>query len=421
MSATITDPPTLAGRTSLYLGRQPILDRRQELVAFELLFRSGTANAAVFSDDVRATATVITNAFNELGIESVLGPYRGFINLSEALILSDMIEVLPRDKVVLEVLETVHPTQEIAARCAQLRAMGFSLALDDVISADAAFAPLLPSVEVVKIDVKQVAPGALPGIVQHFKANGLSLLAEKVDSRREVDQCLALGFDYLQGYYFAKPEIISGKKLSPSEQTLLNLLGLILSDAEHAAIEEVLKRDAALSINLLRLANSAASGLRQRASTITSAIMLLGRRQLQRWLQLLLYAGEPGHNLPTPLMQLAAARARVMELLAPHTLEEVERELAFTTGVMSLMDTVLKRPLAEILASLPVAAEMKSALLDRGGRLGALLTLCERLEEGDPARVNAALRAFPRIAPRLVNLVQADALRWANALAEPKN
>jgi len=299
--------------------------------------------------------------------------------------------------------------------------MGFSLALDDVISADAAFAPLLPSVEVVKIDVKQVAPGALPGIVQHFKANGLSLLAEKVDSRREVDQCLALGFDYLQGYYFAKPEIISGKKLSPSEQTLLNLLGLILSDAEHAAIEEVLKRDAALSINLLRLANSAASGLRQRASTINSAIMLLGRRQLQRWLQLLLYAGEPGHNLPTPLMQLAATRARVMELLAPHTLEEVERELAFTTGVMSLMDTVLKRPLAEILASLPVAAEMKSALLDRGGRLGALLTLCERLEEGDPARVNAALRAFPRIAPRLVNLVQADALRWANALAEPKN
>jgi EAL and modified HD-GYP domain-containing signal transduction protein len=408
----------LAGRASLYLGRQPILDRRQELVAFELLFRSGTGNAAVFSDDVRATATVIANAFNELGVESVLGPYRGFINLSEALILSDIVEVLPRDKVVLEVLETVRPTPEIAARCAELRAMGFSLALDDVISADAAFAPLLPSVEIIKIDVKQVKPASLPHIVQHFKASGLALLAEKVDSRQEVEACLALGFDYLQGYYFSKPEIISGKKLAPSEQTLLTLLGLILSDAEHGAIEEALKRDAALSINLLRLANSAASGLRQRAATITSAIMLLGRRQLQRWLQLLLYAGEPGHNVPTPLMQLAATRGRMMELLAPHTLAEAERELAFTTGVMSLMDTVLKRPLAEIVASLPVGAEMKSALLDRGGPLGALLTLCERLEEGDPPRVDAALRAFPRIAPRLVNLAQADALRWANALGE---
>ena len=418
MPATIVDPPTLAGRTSLYLGRQPILDRRQELVAFELLFRSGTANAAVFDDDNRATATVISNAFHEIGVESVLGPYRGFINVSESLLLSDTIEVLPRDKVVLEVLETVRPTPEIAARCLQLRDMGFSLALDDVICFDPAFAPLLHAVEIVKIDVSQVEPAALPGVAHRFKARGVSLLAEKVDSRRQVDECLALGFDYLQGYYFARPEIISGKKLAPSKLALLDLLRLLVADVEHGAIEDALKRDAALSIKLLRLVNSAASGLRQRAVTIGSTIMLLGRQQLQRWLQLLIYSGDPGCDLPTPLMQLAATRSRMMELLAPHALEGPSQELAFTTGMMSLMDAALRRPLAELVESLPLPPEMRLALLERGGRLGALLNLCERVEDGDPARVAAALSDFPRMAPRLVNRAQADALRWANAMAE---
>lgn len=421
MLAIPQDPPTLAGRTNLFLGRQPILDRRQELFAFELLFRSGIQNAAVFDDDIKATAVVITNAFNELGVESVLGRYRGFINLTEALLLSDMIELLPRDKVVLEVLETVRPSPRVAARCAQLREMGFSLALDDVSSVNKTFEPLLPAVEFIKIDLKKTAPGALPEIVRHFKARGMALLAEKVDSRKQADECRALGFDYFQGYFFAKPEIISGKKLSPSEMTLLDVLGLVLTDADQPAIEEALKRDAALTMSLLRLANSVASGLRQHAATIGSAIMLLGRRQLQRWLQLLLYASEPGRNLPSPLMQLAATRGRLMELLVTHAVGHDGEDLAFVTGIMSLMDTLLKQPLAEIVASLPVPAEVRQALLERGGRLGALLALCERLEEGDPARISRALALLSGVSVENVNLAQAEALRWANSIAEQGN
>jgi len=415
------DPPTLAGRVNLFLGRQPILDRRQELYAFELLYRSGTRNAAVFDDEIRATATVITNAFNELGVESVLGRYRGFINLTEALLLSDMIELLPRDRVVLEVLETVRPSPTVAARCAQLHDLGFSLALDDVSSVDKTFEPLLPAVEFIKIDLKKTAPGALREIVRHFKARGMALLAEKVDSRTQAAECLALGFDYFQGYFFAKPEIISGKKLSQSEMTLLDVLGLVLTDADQAAIEEALKRDAGLTMSLLRLANSVASGLRQHAATIGSAIMLLGRRQLQRWLQLLLYASDPGRNLPTPLMQLAATRGRMMELLLPHAAGHDGEDLAFITGIMSLMDTLLKQPLAEIVASLPVPPDVRQALLERGGRLGALLALCERLEEGDSARISRALALLPGVSVENVNRAQAEALRWANSIAEQGN
>ena len=176
MDATAAAAP---GASSLFLGRQPILDRDGRLFAFELLFRSGTRNAASFDDGVAATAAVITNTFNELGIEAVLGKSRGFINLTEAFLMSDLVELMPRDKVVLEVLETVRPTPQVAARCAELHRMGFSLALDDVVSADPAFEPLLPAVEFIKVDVLQTSREARRAIVHNDQPRGIKLVAEK--------------------------------------------------------------------------------------------------------------------------------------------------------------------------------------------------------------------------------------------------
>jgi c-di-GMP-related signal transduction protein len=220
VDATATAAPDAS---SLFLGRQPILDRDGQLFAFELLFRSGTRNAASFDDGVAATAAVITNTFNELGIEAVLGKSRGFINLTEAFLMSDLVELMPRDKVVLEVLETVRPTPQVAARCAELHRMGFSLALDDVVSADPAFEPLLPAVEFIKVDVLQTSREARRAIVHNYQPRGIKLVAEKVDSRERADECLALGFDYFQGYFFARPQIICGHKPALSEVTLLSL------------------------------------------------------------------------------------------------------------------------------------------------------------------------------------------------------
>jgi EAL and modified HD-GYP domain-containing signal transduction protein len=146
--------------------------------------------------------------------------------------------------------------------------------------------------------------------------------------------------------------------------------------------------------------------------------MLLGRKQLQRWVQLLLYASEPSRGVPTPLMQLAASRGRLMELMATYAPEITGEDLAFTTGIMSLMDTLLKRPMDEILTSLPVSVEMRGALLERAGPLGAMLVLCERLEEGDPARITQAITLLPGLTLECVNQAQAEALRWANSIGE---
>jgi EAL and modified HD-GYP domain-containing signal transduction protein len=404
---------------SIFLGRQPILDHRHDLFAYELLFRSGDRNSAAFGSDVQATATVISNAFHQFGIDVALGKYPAFINVSRDLLLSDAIRLLPSDRVVIEILETVDLTADIVARCGELRESGFTLALDDVVEFRPDMAPLLPLVAFIKVDLMQVAPGRLPELARRLEPWGCKLLAEKVETRERVDECKALGFEFFQGYYFAKPQIISGKKMSHSELTLMELLGLVLSDGRHAEIEETLKRDPGLAVNLLRLTNSVACGLRRRVETLGDAILLLGRRQLQRWLQLLFYA-KSGGAFPSPLLQLAAERAKLMELLAAHLDRDREfAERAFMTGIMSLTSTLLSQPLADIVSPLPVADEVKDALLERKGRLGRLLDLCERLEAGDQAAMREAVRGLPEISTALLSQTQAEAMQWANSLGDP--
>ncbi|MEN9478414.1 MAG: hypothetical protein RLZZ300_2555, partial [Pseudomonadota bacterium] len=249
-----------AAADQLFLGRQPILDREQRLHAYELLFRSGSRNFAEVTDGVQATATVIANAFSELGIEAALGSHRGFINVDEAFLFSDMLELLPRHAVVLEILETVPPTPAVVERCAALKAAGFTLALDDVIQLEPEFADLLALVEIVKVDIQPLSRVQLMQLVMKLKPLGKQLLAEKVDSREQMEQCQKLGFSLFQGYYFAKPTIIAGKKLDHSQLSLMKLMGLLLSDADTAELEAALKPEPGLSINLLRMTNSVGAG-----------------------------------------------------------------------------------------------------------------------------------------------------------------
>jgi c-di-GMP-related signal transduction protein len=300
----------------LFLGRQPILDRDQKLVAYELLFRNGTRNSAEVTDGVQATATVIVNAFAELGVEAALGKCRGFINVDEAFLFSDMLELLPRQSVVLEILETVPPTVAVIERCLALKATGFTLALDDVIQLEPAYAELLALVEIVKVDIQPLSRVQLMQLVMKLKPMGKQLLAEKVDSREQMEQCLKLGFTLFQGYYFAKPTIIAGKKLEHSKLSLMKLMGLLLSDAETSKLEEALKPEPGLTVNLLRMTNSVGAGTSEKITSLRHAITVLGRRQLQRWLQLLVFSSGAQAGASNPLLMLAATRGRLMELLA---------------------------------------------------------------------------------------------------------
>ncbi len=411
-----------AAADQLFLGRQPILDREQRLHAYELLFRSGSRNFAEVTDGVQATATVIANAFSELGIEAALGSHRGFINVDEAFLFSDMLELLPRHAVVLEILETVPPTPAVVERCAALKAAGFTLALDDVIQLEPEFADLLALVEIVKVDIQPLSRVQLMQLVMKLKPLGKQLLAEKVDSREQMEQCQKLGFSLLQGYYFAKPTIIAGKKLDHSQLSLMKLMGLLLSDADTAELEAALKPEPGLSINLLRMTNSVGAGCTEKITSLGHAITVLGRRQLQRWLQLLVFASGSQGNTDNPLLMMAATRGRLMELLAGEVRpgDSILSDQAFMAGIMSLMPALVGLPIAEVIAPLSLTANVRDALCDGGGLLGALLHIAECSENGDIAALSKALAELPALSPKAINRAQTQALQWANDIAREK-
>jgi EAL and modified HD-GYP domain-containing signal transduction protein len=404
----------------LFLGRQPILDRNQQLFAYELLFRSGSRNFADVTDGVQATATVIANAFTELGVEAALGSHRGFINVDEAFLFSDMLELLPRHAVVLEILETVPPTPAVIERCIALKAAGFTLALDDVIQLEPAYAELLTLVEIVKVDIQPLSRIELMQLVMKLKPMGKQLLAEKVDSREQMEQCLKLGFSLFQGYYFAKPTIISGKKLDHSQLSLMKLMGLLLSDASTGDIEAALKPEPGLTINLLRMTNSVGAGCTQKITSLSHAITVLGRRQLQRWLQLLVFAAGNQNGTANPLLLLAATRGRLMELLAaelqPEDVGFIDQ--AFMVGIMSLMPALVGQTIADIVAPLGLTANVRDALCSGSGPLGTLLRLAESSESGDISRLTVALGELPGLSPKALNRAQTQALQWSNSIGQ---
>ncbi len=408
----------------IFLGRQPILDRSENLVAYELLFRSGfTADAGV-ADDASASASVIVNAYAELGLENVLGKQRGFINVNAELLMSDMIRLLPKKQVMLELLETIEITDEVVRRCGELRRMGYQLALDDVVEITDPIKQLLPLVNVVKIDLLQTSAQALPQLISSLKSRPLLLLAEKVENMEQARHCMTLGFDLFQGYHFARPQIMSGKRADPSQLGLLRLLGLIMNDAENVDIEQELKHYPTLTFNLVRMVNSVACGLPHKIGSLKQVIVVLGRKQLQRWVQLLLYTtGKADSQQMSALMQTAATRGKLMELIAtlgqPHDKQYHER--AFMTGILSLLDTLLGIALPEIINQLTLADEVKRALLSREGNLGRLLALLEEKEKNDIEAVSVILAETGFL--RIGELISAelDAVRWANGLNEARH
>jgi EAL and modified HD-GYP domain-containing signal transduction protein len=263
---------------------------------------------------------------------------------------------------------------------------------------------------------------ALLKLAPQFKRDNKKLLAEKIETREEYATCLDLGFDYYQGYYFAKPALISGRKLSPSQLSVLELMKLVTSDADNIAIERAVKRDVTLALNLLRLVNTPAVGARHRIDSLSQAVTILGRRQLQRWLQIMLYA-EParrGHNL-SPLLQLATSRGRLMELLA-QKLRPSQRnvaDVAFTVGIMSLMDTLFGIPMMDIIEQIPVIDEVSSALLERDGFFGELLRLVESLErmESGEDQITPVLQGMAVSTYELIELEMA-AFEWSDTVVK---
>jgi c-di-GMP-related signal transduction protein len=276
----------------------------------------------------------------------------------------------------------------------------------------------LPSVDIVKVDLLATDRAKLPELARTLKASGKQLVAEKVETTDDFEIARRLGFDCFQGYFFARPQVLSVRRARPARGPLLRLLAVLSTDPAMNELESELKRNPDLVVQLLRLANSGAFARGRRISSLRDAIAAAGTRQLSRWAQLLLYA--EGRQLPwrsDPLLQLVGTRARFMELAARTVRESDDAfaDAAFMTGIFSLVHVVLDMQPAEILDMLHLAAPIRAAILSRKGELGCLLNIAHSTEEGDAGSIDACCNAQPdlhALTPPVLARLQVEAATW---------
>jgi len=403
-----------------FLFRQPILNRQQELAGYQLSFLSNDALAA--DGNSPGASAPLCAAYSELGMRSALGNACAFIGIDAGFLHQEAIELLPPEGVVLELLLDGVPDKTTLRRCQDLRARGYSLALTDYRGIDDRSRLLLPMVEVIKIDLHAAGEGRLGDLAGSLRHLPIKLLAQHVDSREQLERCRSLGFDLFQGRHFAQAEIVSGRRLSASQAALIRLINLVGRDVDTTLIEDAFKHEPALTLNLLRVVNAVGHRGNRFAQPVTSlrhAITLLGRRQLQRWLSLLMLAPSSAAADParSPLLQVAALRGRMMELLVEvgQPRDQKLADLAFLTGILSMMPIALGLPIDEILEQIAVEREVRSALCRHDGLLGKLLALLERFDGDDAAGCDQLLSALPGHFDRhTLNTCLSAALRWLN-------
>ncbi|MFT4069854.1 EAL and HDOD domain-containing protein [Paraburkholderia sp.] len=411
------------GAQYVYLGRQPILDRDGALNAYELLFRAGAHNYAEVSDDVQATAQVVARTIGGIGVPAVLGQHRGFVNIDRALLFSDIVHLMPPERFVLEILETVRYDVPLARRLDELRAAGFEVALDDVREISDELIAMLPYADIVKIDFLQTPRGMVAKLASMLRGHGKTLIAEKVETREDFALAHELGFDLFQGYFFARPQVLAAPRNRSLRPGLLRLLALLSRDAGIVELEAELKLNPGVVVQLLRLVNSSAFGLGRNIASLREAIIATGTRQIARWAQLLLYA-DTG-DLPwraDPLVQLAATRSRFMELAASwlRPSDGDFADAAFMTGIFSLVHVVLGNTPRAVLEKLGLAPQIREAIVTRGGELGALLRIAEVAGEGGDAAPLAAAAGFTALTPDVLSELNLSAAAWFGAhVSEP--
>jgi len=365
----------------VFIGRQPIINKNKKIFGYELLFRNSMVSNADVMSNIKATASVIVNAFNNVGLNRLIGEKKGFINVDAEILESRIFDLIPKENMVLEILETVELTNNIVELCKKLREEGYQLALDDFIYSDP-LSPVMSATNYVKIDLPMYNRQSLTEVVAQLKNYPVKLLAEKVETREDFEFCYSLGFDYFQGYFFAKPSVVTAKSLSPAQLVLIELSRSLSKEEELCTIEALFKKNPELNYKLLKFMNSAAFYTTQKITSIRQSLALLGYRNLQKWVTLLLFAGEGGDYKSSPLLERAALRGRIMELLAKKiTNDPATSDSAFMTGALSLIDILLDRPINEILNEFNLSQDINYALIRREGFLGTLILIVEMLEQ----------------------------------------
>jgi len=392
------------------LARQPIFNTQMRVVGYELLCRSSHVNQASFSNGDAASSQVLLNAFTELSIANVVGGHLAFINFTR-----NLLETPPpfdRNQLVIEVLEGQKVDASMLHALKVLREHKYTIALDDFVLTPETQS-LIPYADIIKLDVLQLSAQEVIAHVKYIKPFGIQLLAEKVETYEMLEFCKSAGFDLFQGYFLARPQIISGRKMSDNKQSVLQLLGALQDpDVAVEKIEKMLARDTVLSFKLLRLVNSAAFGLSRKIDSLKQAIMLLGLNKIKNWVNILAMSnlGDKPHELSVS----ALTRARMCELIANQLTGTQKADGYFTVGLLSTLDAFMDAPMTTLLDSISLSKHINDAILKQMGNEGKVLEITTAYERGDWANIDWDYLSENNISAKQLAQIYLDTLAWVN-------
>lgn len=402
----------------VFVGRQPIFNIYEQVVAYELLYRSTNMNAFTGIDADGATVDVLINSFLNIGIHEVTNGKPGFVNFTKNLLLSPLADSLEPGQVVIEILEDVEITPQIIQSIEELKFAGFRVALDDFVLDDTVgtYNDLFRLIDYIKVDflLSPLEDCLAMERVVKSKFPHIQLLAEKVETREQFDAARQAGYDLFQGYFFEKPQVMSVTEIPINTMQYFQLMSLLNEDEpDIEALTKVIEHDISLSYKLLQLINSFNKRGKASIKSIKQAVLLVGLIELRKWIFLLAMrenAKEQDYDVFLELMRSSMFRARVCEMLAKKT-GKVKHAECFLVGMFSLMDALLKRPMDLIVAQLPLSELVSDTLLDNDTELLPYLKCSIALEKMDIERAEEIVQQLGIGELKLETLYN-EAMEW---------
>ncbi len=396
----------------VFVARQPIFDRNKKIYGYELLFRSGESNFFPDINGDTATTSLLSSSFLTVGIDRIVAGKPAFINFTEELLAKGTPHLFSSDKIRVEILENVTPNTEIINSCKLLKEKGYKLVLDDFVYSEK-MEEFLRLCTIIKIDLQMTSVEQIKDMIPLLTKFNCKLLAEKVETYEDLEQVKALGFDYFQGYFFAKPEILKNRDLPISQMTIIKLISQIhSSEFDISILSELIGHDVSISYKLLNYLNSAYFSRLQPITSINQAISYLGENGFKLFVSLIV-TSMLAENKPDALVKMAVTRARFLQLVGIE-LNKDSNEL-FLLGLFSLMDAMLDRKMKEILKQLPLTKKVNFALIDRSGELFIFIRLIETYEAGNWIAFRVAQKKLAIDDTKVLDFYL-EAITWADSL-----
>lgn len=379
---------------NFYLARQPILDHKQEIIGYELLYRD-SEKSAVYANERHATAALLVNVLNQAGLHNVVGDQQAFVNIDDRFLRHEIIDTIPPETFIFELTSRSNLDDLTVERIEVLFNKGYKFCLDATdYSYLSEYQKLLPYLTFCKIDTRSFEEKYIDYILEVLHKKRISTIATKVEDEVSFEKYKDKNFDAFQGYYFAKPKIIKDQQLDVDQASMFHVSNLLQTGGEISEIVLAFEKSPTLIVQLLRFINSAAFHFRNRISSINQVVTLLGRKSLIQWLMLLLYSKTLSSkaSYENPLILMVKHRTSLMvsllKILKPESSLD-EQSQAYFVGVFSLMDTLLHMPLEKILEEFQVDDNVKEALFDKKGRLGELYDMVLAIEHFQTEKIDA--------------------------------